>query len=578
MKKIFSILLLCFCAIATWAAKANGEPVTITQPDGTLLTIVLHGDEHANWYTTLDGALLVQQSRAYYVARVNGDGSLASTGLLAHQALQREASELQAIAAQDKAFFLENANQTMTTPRRISISTDESNHYFPHTGTPKALVILVDFTDTTFTLPNPKASFEQYLNGEGAPQNLGNREDRNAGSVRDYFKTMSNGAYAPSFDVVGPYHLANELKYYGAGSDDMSRFIPDACKAADADVNFADYDADGDGYVDLVYVIYAGYSQSQAGNSTECIWPKSGTISGGTYDGKQVYRYGVSNELIAYPAAFKTPRMAGLGLFLHEFSHTMGLPDLYATSGSTGYNKNNQGFEYWSLMDGGEYVNNGYNPASYTAWEREVMGWFAPEMLTDTCSVVGLAPINDGGKAYKIFNGDTKEYVMLENVQDMGWNWSKTYGHGLIAYRVNYAKDVVNALDRPNNTLGKPQVVLLPADGNVVVQDSCQSGEEYYGQFAIHPYPGESNVTSVAAFAMLDGSSLEKPLRNIAEADGLISFDFLGKKSDTPDGITAPTICQTPQVIYTLAGRYLGTDVTRLSKGIYVIGGKKYVK
>lgn len=579
MKKILSLLLLLLCAVTTWGAKANSLPVTITQPDGTQLTIVLHGDEYANWYTTLDGTLLVQRNKAYYVAKVQNDGELLATNYLAHAVGQRSVQEVQAIAQQDKATFFAKANQNISSVRRISISTNASNRYFPHTGTPKALVILVDFNDTTFTLSDPKTSFNQYLNGEGKPENLGNREDRNAGSIRDYFKSMSNGAFAPSFDVVGPYRLNRELKYYGAGNDDMSRLIPDACAAANYDVNFADYDQDNDGYVDLVYVIYAGYSESQGGNSTECIWPKSGTINGGTYDGKQVYRYGVSNELIAYPGAFKTnptERIAGIGLFVHEFSHTMGLPDLYATSGSTGDGKNNQGMEYWSVMDGGEYVNNGYNPTAYTAWEREVMSWFQPDTLTEACTVENLATIDVGGKAYKIFNGDTEEYVMLQNIQQTGWNL-KVPGHGLIAYRVNYGKTEVNTGDHPNDTAGSPRILLLPADGLLLAQDNAKNLSEYQAQMAGDPYPGMSNVSSIESFTMYNGTTLNKPLFNIVEKDSLITFDYLREKN--PTAITMPTIAsEIPQAIYTLDGRFVGTDCNRLQKGIYIIGGKKMVK
>lgn len=203
MKKFLTSLCLLLCTVATWGAKANGQPVTITQPDGTLLTVVLHGDEHASWYTTLDGTLLVQQSRAYYVAKVQANGTLASTGLLAHTVLQRNAQEQAAITAQDRTAFFSK----MGTVRRTAISTDKNNRYFPHTGSPKALVLLVEFSDSTFTVGDPKKSFEQYLNGEGEQQNFGNRENRNYRSVKEYFKAMSNGAFTPQFDLYGPYKL-----------------------------------------------------------------------------------------------------------------------------------------------------------------------------------------------------------------------------------------------------------------------------------------------------------------------------------------------------------------------------------
>lgn len=582
MKKIFSTFVCFLCAIAMWGAKANSQPFTLTQPDGTQLTVVLHGDEHAHWYTTLDGTLLVQQNRAYYVAATTAEGTLSSTGLLAHMPALRTNAELTAVAKQDKAAFLAaNEKQLAGGPRTISIS--KGKRYFPHTGSPKAVVLLVEFQDTTFTLPDPKASFQQFFNGEGKPTNLGNREDANAGSVSEYFKTMSFGNFTPQFDVYGPYKLDNNLAYYGA-NDDMARLIPDACKKANVDVDFSNYDSDGDGYVDLVYVIYAGYSESENGNATDCIWARAGEVNGGTYDGKQVYRYAVSSELISNPD-LQPVRIAGLGVCVHEFSHTLGYPDMYPTEKSDAYNKDNQGMELWDLMDGGEYCNNGYNPSPYTAWEREVAGWFTCDTLTDTCSVADLAPIDKGGKAYKIFNGTTKEHVILQNIQQIGWNCSDNYtakrgGHGLVAYRVNYGRTEVSSTDYPNNTLGKAQMLLLPADGDLLVAASCADVNAYYAQYARHPYPGSANVTSVEGFQMTDGSLLQKPLLNITETNGLISFDFLGKKYNPSTSISGVTTAsEAPaKAIYTLDGRYAGTSESALAKGIYVRAGKKFVK
>lgn len=584
MKRLLSTLWLLLCVVAIWAAKANGEPVTITQPDGTQLTVVLHGDENVNWYTTLDGVLLVQQNRAYYIAKVSDDGTLAATTLLAHSPLQRNNLEKAAIAAQDYVAFQQQFVQKEAPVNKISVDPNPQNHYFPHTGAPKALVLLVEFSDTTFSLADPKASFEQYLNGEGRPTNLGGREDLNYKSVKQYFSDMSNGTFTPVFDVKGVYHLAHPLAYYGEGkSDHIERLIPDACQAAvNAGVDFSEYDADNDGYVDLVYVIYAGYSASISGNSTDCIWPKSGTTNGGTYNGKKVFRYGVNNELNGYPGCYASEphkRINGLGLFVHEFSHTMGLPDLYATSGSTGDGENNQGMEYWDVMDGGEYVNNGHYPTAYTAWEREVLGWFSPDTLTDTLAVEQLAPIDYGGKAFKIFNGDTQEYVMVQNIQQAGWN-SKLPGHGLLAYRVNYQRSTVNVGDRPNNTKGQPQIVVLAADGMLKAASQCSSRDEYYTEMAGDTYPGTTGCDSVS-FEMTDHSILNKPLVDINESEeGYIRFDFLGKKTivDNISTITSETDNRTSNNIYTLDGRYMGNRIENLPKGIYLYKGKKLVK
>lgn len=580
MKKIVSILFLLLCAVATWAAKAGSRPFTVTQPDGKQVTVVLRGDEHANWYSTPDGTLLVQKGQAYYVAKTEADGTLTATSLLIHEAADRTAAEQEAISAQDKSLFFKSIDQTQARARRAAVDTDK--HYFPHTGSPKVLVLLVEFADTTFSLTNPKESFDQYLNGDGELKDLGASENKNYGSALQYFREMSYGTFTPKFDIYGPYKLSGASATYGKENDRMDLLVPQACQTANEDVNFADYDTDGDGYVDLVYIIYAGYSANVTGASTDYIWPKSGTLSnGGTYDGKKVYRYGVNNELIALPASFKKApykRINGLGLFVHEFSHTLGLPDLYATTESAS-TLDNQGMEFWSVMDGGENNNNGYYPTAYTAWEREVMGWFKPDTLKDTCTVSGLVPIGtDGGKAYKIFKGNTKEYVMLENIQQTGWN-TKLCGHGLLTYRIAYNTEVVNSSDRPNDKAGEPKVVVLAADGCLDNISKFKVASDYYASMAGDTYPGTSNVTDIASFTWLDGSTMLNPVLNISETDRQITFDYLGKKKDTPSAILTPTVNEEQdKSIYTLDGRHVGTDASRLTKGIYIIGGRKVVK
>lgn len=581
MKKILSFIFSVFMVAAAWGSKAESLPATISQPDGTMLTVLLHGDEYSHWYTTMDGVLLVQQGNAYYVAQISGDGSLVASSQLAHNALMRTQQESNVALSQDRQRFYYHANEIRSAQvRRTPLKKDPT--YFPHTGSPRALVILVQFADTAFTLQDPKASFEQYLNADGFPKDVveGYRnESRNYKSVKSYFSDMSNGMFTPQFDIVGPVTLSQNMDVYGAGRDRMDLLIPEACRLVDDSVNFADYDSNNDGYVDLVYIIYAGLSESISGNPSTCIWPKSGAQNFGSFDGKTVYRYGVNNEL-AGTVATKNKYINGIGLFCHEFSHCLGLPDLYATSGSSGYNQDNQGMEFWSLMDGGEYVSNGRCPTAYTAWEREVMGWFSIDTLSDTTHV-DMTTIDDGGKAYKILNDSdstAREYVVLQNIQLRHWN-QRLPGHGLFTYRINYQSDSVALFDFPNNELGKAQVLALCADGKLGSMASFTSANAYLKDLAGDPYPGTTGIDSIASFPMTNGMMLAKPVLNIEENGDTVSFDFLAAKKPVADYINKVVHNNnTDNRIFCLDGRYVGTDFTRLPKGIYVMNKKKIVK
>lgn len=591
MKKILFLLIFALVATSSFASKANSLPAVVPQPDGTMLTVLLQGDENISWYTTTDGMLLVKRGNGYYVAQVKADGSLAASSLLAHGPAMRGTEETNMMLLQDKTKFAKYSSKllgqsgelpvtewTNGVTRKMKICDDST--LFPHMGSPKALVILVEFTDTTFTLPDPKASFNDYLNNEtGNIVDRGHGENRNAKGVKGYFKDMSFGQFTPQFDVVGPVKLSHPLRYYGAGNDNMSRLIPDACSAVNDSVDFSQYDSNGDGYVDLVYVIYAGHSESEAGNSTDDIWPKSGYSDFGTFDGKKVYRYGVNNELNGRETS-KNKLINGIGLFCHEFSHTMGLPDIYATSGAPGYNKDNFGMEFWDLMDGGEYVHSGRFPTAYTSWEREVMGWMNVDTLTDTAHVV-LRTIDskgDSARSCKIVNPSVKnEAIYLQNIQNKGWNYYLP-GHGLLVYRVSYASDDVNFADNPNNE-SRPRIVCIPADGKLgAIADYADDStpDNYYADMAGDTYPGTSNVSSIASFTMYSGDALDRPILNIEEDGNLVSFDYLGKK--TPSAINSVMVNdKATDRIFNLNGMLMGTDKTRLPKGIYIINGKKIV-
>ena len=603
MKKILLSIAFALMGIASgFAAKAHTGLTTITQSDGSQLTIRLHGDEHFSWYSTADDVLLVQVGSNYYVAQVEEDGTLKATPQLAHNAGERGTVEEQVINNQNKEKFLNLLNaEPQALAKPIGTVTPA---YFPHTGSPKALVILVEFQDVKFKTSVPVATFTHYLKGaegEAAPEannayvtNV-TKGMVNYGSVSQYFNDMSQRKFTPQFDIVGPVTVSMNSAYYGGNvgnSTDVNfdQMIAEACKSVSSKVNFADYDQNNDGYVDLVYIIYAGYSESFSGNSSDCLWPKSGTnnfYEPGTnnllkLDGKQICRYGINNELNATPSDWidGKPLLNGIGLFCHEFSHTMGLPDLYPTVETS--RVDNQNPEYWDLMDGGEYTYNGYFPTPYSPWEMDVMGWTTPIELGDEAKQVSLNSYASDRTAYKI-NGENNEYLLIQNIQTDGWWGGITKAFkttGMLVWRIDYPYDVVSLGNRLNNEIGKPNVMIVPADGYVIseynVTDDDESKAKYKASLKADPFPGANNVPELLS-VKLNKSILEKPFYNIKEADGIITFDYL---KDYATGIDSPVIQQNEEKdtrIFTLDGRYLGTDASLLTKGVYIIGKKKVI-
>lgn len=598
MKRFTLLFFLSLCVICGRAAKAHSLPVKVTQSDGTQLTVICHGDEDFNYYTTIDGVILHQTGKDFYIAAINENGERISTGQLAHNKEMRSDVETELAVRQNREMFYKKAEALKKKAKLMRELIQGGTRFFPHTGKPRTLVILAEFSDTPFRINSPKEAFDEYLNAEGELKDYGNYNYKNYGSVRKYFKDMSFGQFEPQFDVYGPVKLDNTLAYYGEDTgnrtDRMDRLIPDVCKAADGLVDFSQYDADNDGYVDLVYVIYAGYAQSVSGNSSDCIWPKSGTTSmNETFDNKKIYRYGVSNELSDTPDKNYT-RINGIGLFCHEFSHTMGMPDLYATI--TAYQDvDNQQLEYWSIMDSGTYTANGRVPTAYTAWEREAFGWLEIGTLENKGSI-SLPTIDNGGKAYRIMNGNDNtgnEYLIVQNIQQEGWN-SQQLGHGMLVFHVDYDANAFNiSQNRVNNTLGHPRMTIIPADGRLMTQASAlkesttgvSAATLYKSSLAGDPFPGIKGVTSLTDEApytplVYTSQPLNKPLLNIKEntETGIVTFDFI--EAGDPTGIEMPAAASPESAdkrIFSIDGRFAGTDKGCLKKGIYISNGKKIV-
>ena len=616
-KLLFGLL---FAAMTAGAVKMKPGINIIKQADGTTITVRAYGDEDLSYFLASDGTLLYQEGTNFYIAGVKADGTLYSTGVLAHEPSMRTIKEISAIKAQNaEAFYNSMETQAKANKVRREPMTPD-NSLLPSLGKHKIPVILVEFSDVEFSVENPKATFDKYLNGK----ELFNKETdpemgQNYASVAKYFKDMSFGKFEPEFEVYGPVNLGKPLATYGAGyssEENMGLLLTDACTAVDDEVDFTQYDSNDDGNIDLIYIIYAGFSQSIAGNSTDCIHPKSGYLSlAKSFDGMDVKRYGVNNELNGTPAdQANGPIINGIGLFCHEFSHCMGLPDLYPKSGSIAEACINQNMDYWSLMDAGEYTANGYRPTAYTAWERERLGWMEIGTLTGP-SNVELKSLDEGGAAFRIYNDKDEtghEYYIVENVQNNGWN-KNLFGNGLMVTHVDYLSSQFSLGGcKVNNTGGHPRMHVMAADGMFVpeyflgstIEDSyitflkehnadlvakyggqVFSIEDYKAEAAGDLFPGTSNATSLTDDSQpmkawtYNGETMGKPITDITNdtEKGIVSFKFMGG-GEPVDGINEVTVNKTTDSrVYSISGTYMGNDINSLPKGIYIRNGKKVI-
>lgn len=602
MKKYYFLFVMCLVATLTgYAAKSTGTPRMVVQPDGTTLSVRLLGDEHFSWYQTLDGVLLMRVDDAFYVGRVAEDGSLESTGLLAHEADKRPLVEMVLAKGQDRSRFFDVQRQRLDAHGPLkAIAGYPSTRFCPHMGRVRIPIIMVDYPDKPFYLKD-RATWEEYFNGTERTDYSSATKFQGYGSVGMYFRDASNGLFAPEFDFYGPYTMSREHDYYGSH---RSTLCTEAVKLADNDIDFSLYDSNGDNKVDMVYVLYAGTGANISGNDND-VWPACfQSLSTSTNDGVGIMVIGCANELAVEKSPSLGSLRAGIGVTCHEMSHGMGLPDLYCTlnvrkdtNGRVDWS--NCGPEDWDVMDGGENLFNAMWPYQYTAWERDVMGWMELEELREPATIT-LDPVNKGGKAYKVVNPENEnEYYVIENYAYDEWNKyvDMQYGTGLMIFHIDAEKTGFSMT--PNNTFGRPRISILPADDYVLglyargctspyrdgIVKFPQSDSEFSAQYFRpecqgDPYPGSHNVTSLASYKNYAGEEdmvNRFPITNIrVNEDRSITFDFMGGSPET--SIQRPINEFADSPMYRLDGMRVDEGRTHIYHGIYIRNGHKIVR
>lgn len=478
----------------------------------------------------------------------------------------------------------------------------KQNNYVPHTGTITIPVVLVNFQDAEFKIKKPKEAFEQLFNSD-TQVNLGNRNDRNYGSVAQYFRDMSNGAFTPKFKVYDPVTVDKPETYYGGTrendnkDEDPRQLVKDALKLVEDQVTENDiksFCSDGK-TIDCVYIVYAGLGQNDGGDGTT-VWANCWTTDGATLRGKEVRRYTMSGELSPWKIKDGTiPAVNGLGVICHEFSHSLGLPDMYPTA--TSAYLDNQEMEYWDLMDGGEYTYNGFCPTAYTAFEKEQMGWPVDiKPLDSDASVTMTKSTEQGGTAYKIVNpqNDKEEYLMLEYIQRKGWN-KYLFGNGLLVYHVCLPSETLYSSTHLNNAPGYPGMAVVPADGACLSSYIKANENDYGNSLKGDLFPGTGNLQGQNVTELSDTNkqpnfcwynaakteklNTNKAIKNIKydNDNGVLTFDYV---NDVASGILPVWGDKqaTDGRVYSINGAYLGDDITKLPHGIYIVNGQKIVK
>lgn len=547
MKRLLvNLCLAALCAampLSAWSKPAKPGLLTRLQPDGTTVQYRIVGDERGHVLLSEDGYVLADIDNALYYANVLDNGTLTTSGILAKPLELRQVADIEFLSqidSQKNRSLLQSMRQRKIM-REISdkdlldddtdddadidsIDSDSvdmhigkfSDSHFPAFGEVRSLVVLVEYTDVPFTLEDPYDYFYRMYNEEGFSDNDG------TGSARDYFIENSKGQFAPQFDVYGPLVLSHKRSYYGgndwAGNDkNPEKMAIEACQQLDSIVDFNIYDTDHDGFIDNIYIVYAGDGEA-SGGVANTVWPHAWQVTEATgtpyyFDDVRLDRYACGNE-------WETDGPDGVGTLIHEFSHVLGLPDLYSINYTGAFTPGS-----WSVLDAGSYNNDGHTPPLYSIFERNAMGWTTPECLPDSglCALPQISE-HDG---YMVRTSKNHEFFLLENRQLSSWD-TFLPGHGMLVWHIDY-----NESAWYNNTVndnGSHQYVnIIEADNRL--SEFTRSGDAF---------PGTSNVTSFSpdtkpAFVTWKKESTGYALTCIEENDSIITFIVNEPKEDPGD-------------------------------------------
>lgn len=444
-------------------------------------------------------------------------------------------------------------------------------------------VVLISFADFDFSMEKPRETYDSIFNYPGFNRGKG------PGCVADYFREQSGGLLNLQFDVFGPYKITQNAKLNANATASTYEYggyaMTEATKmwiAEDSARQYKVYDWNNDKDIDQVIYVYAGYAGNE--NNKTCyghIWPNTSSLSSTikTPDNYRVRNFTCSGEIHANGNSW------GIGTICHEFTHSLGLPDIYPTSSSAGYSM----VDEWDLMDGGNFTNSGWCPPNYSGLERMLMGWQTPIELTETATIRGMMPLSEGGPVYMIKHTDN-EYYLLENRQWTGWD-ARLPGRGLVVFHVCFDNSRWRA-NTVNNKVSQRGYQLVCADNldydawdNIIGEGVSPYVKGHNRHLSTAAYPWTTDSTDFVNDCLDDNSTpaslmylnnqagsknLSKPISNIQVADdGTVSFDFMGgDPTDIVDRPELSTGTPAPIAIFDLSGR----QVTSQRPGrIYII-------
>lgn len=548
---LIGVLGLVLALMVLSASRSDAAPAApgvreFQQPDGATIELEAWGDEYTSGYDTLDGHAVVREDNGepwYYAVRAS-DGSLTASDAVVGEDAPPVAPGLRPSArsldsARSSAFGAPSiATAAAAAPPWAGSDTD-------------ILFIAVEFSDLGCTFTDTQ--FEAILGGNAAT---------GPGNLEDYYDEISYGALEMDVAVEGGggcYTLPDTRATYNQGSKDHFDLMNEAVDLADGDVDFSQYDNDGDGVIDALGIIYAGggthdgcfADNGESGADDDNLWPKSRNQTYATDDGVSTGNFIINSEITYEVSDNVCDDAQSIGLFAHELGHSLGLPDLYDSDGSSA------GVSSWSAM-GSQYLSTTIlsdTPPHFDPWSKWILDWVSPD---DKTSFEGNGPIDmveDNGYVIQMLDnpdgpeeGGTGEYFLVENRQQVGFD-AQLQGCGLVVWHLEESR--TNNTDEGHTTANHRLVDVEEADGNddLDSNNGADAGDPYPGTSGNREFRGATYPTS----NLYDGSASGVSISAISDCGPVMTANFGNPVADLSIDKTAPTqVTAGNQLTYTI--------------------------
>lgn len=511
--------------IRTYGIIAYPNKICVLTDDNTNVYIYLKGDENCKWGISEDGYTILPTEKGWVYAQADANGfAIPSTYRLSSENCKCE--ELKSfLLQQPKSIKVNHSQRNINRTTRIpDTSTFKSS---PIVGNRKALVILMSFADLDFK--KKREDFDNLFN------KINYNEDGARGSVKDFFLWSSYGKLDFTCDVIGPFKAAHNMAYYGGNSGETGQdknpfsLFEEAVQLAARQINLKDYDSDGDGFVDNIHIIFAGYGE-EAGAMSSAIWSHEMTFNPIKIQGININKYSCAPELRNNSGN----GISRIGPHCHEMGHALGAMDYYDVDYET--NGNFPGTGNWDIMASGSWNEEGICPPDFNPYVKVFNFGWAEAKDVDSENIATIYPSwEDENQIYRLNTPVSNEFFLLENRQKQGFD-SAIPGEGLLIFHIG-SRIENNAQNNKINSCYPQQCYIVCASSEFQVPSPSPSS---YGNLNSPgcPFPGTSGKTSfsdstVPSALCVDGTPSGINISNINESfDGIIT---LGTENVLPD-------------------------------------------